>query len=272
VTRSETNASASAEYYDDPSVADFYRRFWGGADIHIGRYDSGDETVADASAAMTRHLIAMAGLGEGDEVLDIACGYGGTLRMLANMGCKPRGIDISKVCVEEARQANEKAGLADRIDVMVGDFHDIPSEAARWDAVICQDSLIHSADRQGVFAEVYRVLRPGGVFGFSDILTAESADLDLVNEAFERLGVKAGQTPRNYRDMATAAGFRVTHSEERLSDIRAHYDKLAKELSKSTAGLLPEAAEKITGSIARWQKALHGGHITWACFIARKPG
>jgi len=57
-----------------------------------------------------------------------------------------------------------------------------------------------------------------------------------------------------------------------LSDIRAHYDKLAKELSKSTAGLLPEAAEKITGSIARWQKALHGGHITWACFIARKPG
>lgn len=268
---SETNASASAAYYDNPDVADFYRLYWGGADIHIGRYDTGEETVAEASAAMTRHLIALAGLGEGDNVLDIACGYGGTLRMLAQMGCVPKGIDISQVCVDNARQANAEAHLADRIEVVVGDFHDIPREAAHWDGAICQDSLIHSADRPRVFAEVYRVLRPGGVFAFSDILTAEGANLDLVNQAFARLGVKAGATPRDYRDMATAAGFEVDHAEERLDDIRTHYDKLAEQLGRSKAGLSPAAAEKITASIARWQKALQGGHITWACFVARKP-
>ena len=271
MTGSETNASTSASYYNDANVADFYRHFWGGEDIHIGRYDTGDEAVADASAAMTRHLLALAGIGPGDKVLDIACGYGGTLRMLAQIGCQPKGIDISKVCVDEARQANEDQGLSDKIDVKVGDFHDIPSEAASWDAVICQDSVIHSGDRPRVFAEVYRVLRPGGVFALSDILTAQGADLDLVNQAFERLGVKAGATPGDYQAMVTAAGFEVTHAEERVDDIRTHYDKLAEELARSTAGLAPEAAETIAASIERWRKALHGGHITWACFIARKP-
>ncbi|RIA47635.1 SAM-dependent methyltransferase [Dichotomicrobium thermohalophilum] len=272
MTGSETNAEASAAYYDDANVAEFYRLFWGGSDIHIGRYDSGDESIADASAAMTRYLIGLAGLDEGDKVLDIACGYGGTLRMLAHMGCKPNGIDISSVCVDEARRANAEQGLADRIDAVVGDFHDIPVEADSWDAVICQDSLIHSTDRPRVFSEVFRVLRPGGIFAFSDIMTAEGADLELVNQAFERLGVKGGATPRDYKDMAVAAGFQVTHAEERPADIRTHYDKLAEQLAGSDTGLAAETAKKIAASIGRWQKALHGGHITWACFIARKPG
>lgn len=271
MTGTETNASASAAYYDNAEVVDFYRHFWGGEDIHIGRYDTGDETVADASAAMTRHLLSLAGTGPGDKVLDIACGYGGTLRMLARMGCYPKGIDISGVCVEQARQANTEQGLADRIDVSVGDFHAIQSDPASWDVVICQDSLIHSTDRARVFREVYRVLRPGGVFAFSDILTAEGADIALVNQAFERLGVKAGATPGDYREMALAAGFEITQAEERPSDILRHYDRLAEELAKPTASLAPEAAEKIAASIGRWQRALHGGHITWACFVARKP-
>lgn len=271
MTGSQTNASASASYYNDADVADFYRNYWGGEDIHIGRYDTGAETIADASATMTRHLLTLAGLASGDEVLDIACGYGGTLRMLARMGCVPSGIDISEVCVEEARRTNAEQGLADQIDVAVGDYHAIPAEAATWDAVVCQDSLIHSTDRPQVFLEAYRVLRPGGVFAFSDILTAEGADIALVDQAFERLGVKAGATTRDYQDMARAAGFDVTPVEERQEDIRTHYDKLADQLARSTNELAPEAAEKIAGSIARWQKALHGGHITWACFVARKP-
>ena len=47
----------TAEYYDTASVSDFYRQCWGGEDIHIGRYSSGEETVAEASTAMTRHLL-----------------------------------------------------------------------------------------------------------------------------------------------------------------------------------------------------------------------
>lgn len=46
MTGAGTNASTAATHYSDANVADFYRLRWGGSDIHIGRYDSGEKTVA----------------------------------------------------------------------------------------------------------------------------------------------------------------------------------------------------------------------------------
>ncbi|GGD25527.1 SAM-dependent methyltransferase [Sinisalibacter lacisalsi] len=263
--------AGAAAYYDNDDVATFYRNCWGGADIHIGHYETGAETVADASSAMTRLLIDRAGIGPGDRVLDIACGFGGTLRLLARMGCEVRGMDISKQGVATARESNRAAGLDDRISVEVGDFHDIASADGAWDAVVCQESVIHSPDRPKVFSEAFRVLRPGGVFAFSDILTGENADLEKVEAAFARLGAAAGATVRDYAGMAEAAGFEVTRAEERPEDIRTHYDKLAEALEEPVEGLTPDAQSAIAQSIARWQDALAGGHITWAAFVARKP-
>ncbi|MBL6954590.1 MAG: methyltransferase domain-containing protein [Alphaproteobacteria bacterium] len=268
---SETNAPAAAAYYNETDVAAFYRLCWGGSDIHIGRYDTGNETVADASVAMTRYLLSLTSLQEGDRVLDIACGYGGTLRELTKLGCYAKGIDISQVCVDEARRANTEAGLADKISVGIGDFHNIESASGTWDASICQESIIHSTDRPRVFAEVYRILRPGGVFTFSDILTAEGADLKLVDAAFERLGVRGGATPRHYERMALEAGFVIEHVEERRRDIQTHYVKLAEQLAGPSNELNVNAAARIAESIKHWQTALKGGHITWACFVTRKP-
>lgn len=260
----------AAAYYDDAAISTFYEQCWGGADIHIGLYATGDETVAEASAAMTRHLLGLAGLEAGHQVLDIACGYGGTLRALARLGCHAKGIDISRHCVDRARKANAEAGLSEQIDVVVGDFHSIDSEPGSYDAVVCQEAIIHSPDRPKVFAEVYRVLRPGGVFVFSDILTGKAASIDKVKAAFARLGASAGATIDDYQAMAREAGFDVSYVEERLSDIRTHYDKLAARLAEPVNGIDNDALATISGSIARWQDALADGHITWACFAASR--
>jgi SAM-dependent methyltransferase len=137
--------------------------------------------------------------------------------------------------------------------------------------VICQESLIHSPNRPKVFAEVFRVLRPGGIFGFSDILTAEGADITFVEVAFARLGVSAGATSADYQEMAKAVGFEIEFAEERASDVKAHYDELAKALAKPIAGLDDKSVAAISANISNWQTALAGGHITWACFVAHKP-
>ena len=265
------DAEKAAAYYDDAAVSEFYEQCWGGADIHIGRYATGNETVAAASAAMTQHLLELAGIAAGQRVLDIACGFGGTLRTLARMGCQVKGVDLSKNCVAQTRKANREAGLDDRIEVATGDFHSIESDPDTWDAIICQEAIIHSPDRPRVFAEVCRVLRPGGIFAFSDILTGEDADLPMVEAAFARLGASAGATIGDYQKMARTAGLDVSHVEERHGDIRTHYDKLAAQLARPIAGLDADAAATIATSIARWQAALAEGHITWACFVAQKP-
>ena len=265
------DAEDAAAYYDDAAITEFYQQCWGGADIHIGRYDTGSETVAQASAGMTQYLLECAGISAGDRVLDIACGYGGTLRALARLGCQVKGADISKNCVAHARKSNARAGLGDQIEVAVGDFHSIDSAPDTWDAVICQEAIIHSPNRPRVFAEVCRVLRPGGVFAFSDILTGEKADISMVEAAFARLGASAGATIVDYQKMARAAGLEVSHVEERLEDIRTHYDKLAAQLAEPIEGLDADALAAIAMSISRWQAALAKAYITWACFVARKP-
>ena len=261
----------TAGYYDDTNVSEFYEQCWGGQDIHIGRYDTGTETIAEASEAMTRYLVERAAIGADFRVIDIACGFGGTLRMLARMGCQVRGVDISENCVDHARDANTQAGLAHRIEVTVGDFHNIDSEPGSWDAVVCQEAIIHSPRRSEVFAESYRALRPGGVFALSDIVTGEDADISMVETAFARLGASAGATISDYQGMAQDAGFEILHTEERLNDIRTHYDKLAERLAEPVAGLDADATAAIAKSIANWQVALAHGSITWACFVARKP-
>lgn len=265
------NTEQAAGYYDDAAVTEFYQQYWGGEDIHIGLYSTGNESVREASAAMTQHLIECAGITDGDRVLDIACGFGGTLRTLARLGCHAKGIDISKSCVTRARMLNSKSGLTDRIEVVTGDFHSIDSEPNTWDAVICQEAIIHSDDRPTVFSEVFRVLRPGGIFAFSDILTGEKANIPMVEAAFDRLGASAGATISDYQEMARSAGFEIPFVEERLADIKTHYDKLAAALTKPISGLDTDVLGSIEKSISRWQAALAEGFITWACFAARKP-
>jgi cyclopropane fatty-acyl-phospholipid synthase-like methyltransferase len=271
MTKTVFDAEQAAAYYDDGSVSEFYRKCWGGADIHIGRYATGNETVAAASAAMTEYLLERAGIGAGQKVLDIACGFGGTLRTLSGLGCEVKGVDISESCVDYARNAIADAGLGAQIEGAVGDFHSIDSAADSWDAVVCQEAIIHSPDRPKVFTEVFRVLRPGGIFALSDILTGENADISMVEAAFARLGASAGATVGDYEKMARAAGFEISHVEERMKDIRIHYDKLAEQLVEPISGLDADALASIAKSISRWQAALANGHITWACFVARKP-
>ena len=271
MSRTDTNASQAAAYYDADDTAAFYRLCWGGADIHIGRYKTGRETVAEASAAMTRHLLGLAGFKAGDRVLDIACGFGGTLVQLAGLACKASGMDISQLCIAQARRTLSEAGYADGVSVTRGDFHDIDSAPGVWDGVICQESIIHSADRARVFSESHRILRPGGVFAVSDIMATDGADPALVAGAFDRLGVRTFATPGDYAAMALAAGFGIEHAEERTEDIQAHYARLAEALSPPPEGLAPAAAERIATSIGHWRVAIAGGHVTWGCLVLRKP-
>ncbi|MFY0615013.1 MAG: methyltransferase domain-containing protein [Hyphomicrobiaceae bacterium] len=117
-----------------------------------------------------------------------------------------------------------KDGLPDAIEVRVGDFHRIDSQDGAWDRVVCQEPIIHSDRQPSIFAEVYRVLRPGGLFAVSDICAVENANSDIVKAAYARLGATSVRTASDYTAMAREAGLEIAFMEERASDIRSHYD------------------------------------------------
>lgn len=114
-----------------------------------------------------RETVARAGVARGDAVLDVGCGTG-TLTLAAKDVAGPHGnvagIDPSPEMIAASREKAQKAGA--EIDFRVGVVEHLPFDDASFDAVLSSLMLHHLPDdvkRQG-FAEIARVLRPGGRF------------------------------------------------------------------------------------------------------------
>jgi len=106
----------------------------------------------------------------GLEVMDIGCGIGGVDVLLArDYGAgSVTGIDIEEPLIPRCRERAERLGLADRLTFQLVEPGPLPFAQASFDAVFSKDSMIHIPDKAALFAEVLRVLRPGGMFLASD--------------------------------------------------------------------------------------------------------
>jgi ubiquinone/menaquinone biosynthesis C-methylase UbiE len=97
-------------------------------------------------------------------VLEVGPGPGGlALRLAARVsGLDLTGVDIDPAMVARARERAAAAGLDDRLDFVVGDVADLPFTDAAFDIVTSTFSVHHWPDPAAGFAEILRVLRPGG--------------------------------------------------------------------------------------------------------------
>jgi ubiquinone/menaquinone biosynthesis C-methylase UbiE len=102
----------------------------------------------------------------GDRVLEVGPGFGATTRVLATMPLELTVVELEPHYCERLR-----AELGDAVDVVRGDATELPFEDNRFTAVVCFTMLHHipSRDLQDrAFAEIARVLRPGGTFAGTD--------------------------------------------------------------------------------------------------------
>ena len=113
----------------------------------------------------------------GKTLLDIGCGIAGPAMLIGREFDVHRvvGIDIEAHLVERARRNVAAAGLEERVDVKRVEPGPLPFDEARFDIVFSKDSLIHVDDKAAVYREIFRVLRPGGIYAASDWLASENA-------------------------------------------------------------------------------------------------
>jgi ubiquinone/menaquinone biosynthesis C-methylase UbiE len=97
--------------------------------------------------------------------LEIGCGEGHNTRLLAKRGARVTAIDISRVFVQYAQQAEEQDPLG--IDYKIASAVELPFGDATFDFAVGFMSLMDIPETDRVIAEVHRVLNPGGFFQFS---------------------------------------------------------------------------------------------------------
>ena len=94
-------------------------------------------------------------------ILDVGCGTGALLELilerLPNVKCA--GLDLSPNMVQCAQTK-----LGERAHILLGDSQSLPFSNESFDVVVCNDSFHHYPAPSAVLQEIYRVLRPGGVF------------------------------------------------------------------------------------------------------------
>lgn len=109
---------------------------------------------------------ALDGIDLGEEVLEIGPGFGATTRLLADRGLKLTALELERRYCERLREE-----LGAKASVVQGDATELPFEDSRFSSVLCFTMLHHIPSRQlqdRTFAEVARVLEPGGTFAGTD--------------------------------------------------------------------------------------------------------
>ena len=153
---------------------------------------------------------AVAGLNPGETVLDLGSG-GGLDVLLSARRVSPHGIayglDASADMLSLARANAEHAGVANA-RFLLGHIEDIPLPDEQIDVIVSNCVINLSADKARVLAEAFRVLRPGGRLGISDVTADEGTNPRQLADAEQRAGCISGTvTQPQYRDLMQAAGF-----------------------------------------------------------------
>jgi phosphoethanolamine N-methyltransferase len=147
----------------------------------------------------------------GARVLDIGCGSGAIAVILVrdHGAAHVTGIDVEDPVCAAARARADAAGLAGQITIGKVTPGPFPYADQSFDLVFSKDSIIHIPDKEALAAEVFRVLKPGGIFAASDWLRAHDGapSPEMAHYiALEALDF-AMASPARYRAALTAAGF-----------------------------------------------------------------
>ncbi len=214
-------------------------------------YDSGDSDELPAAAVAASlgcgNPTALAELREGEVVLDLGSGGGIDVLLSARRvgpTGKAYGIDMTDEMLALARRNQAEAGL-DNVEFLKGQIEEIPLPEDHVDVVISNCVINLSADKDRVFREIHRVLKPGGRVAVSDIVVRGALDPEI-RASFEAwVGCVAGALGEDeYRAGLDAAGF----TDVEIEPTRTFCAEDAAGLVEST-GLDPDAVAEAAGQV-----------------------
>jgi SAM-dependent methyltransferase len=204
----------------------FWRHFHWGYYVDPGTADDSPEGYLVATEAMTEHMLTVAGVADGHKILDVGCGFGGTLDLIRgrNNACQLYGLNIDHRQVARGTQLLAEYGHAEGVPVsfIAADACRLPLPGDTFDHLLAVECIFHFPSRKSFFREAARALKPGGTLTLSDFLAAPGA-LPAIVAKMGEVGIGDGTwygrlskpfTVKNYERVSRAVGLELVVNDD----------------------------------------------------------
>lgn len=285
--KSAVEEQVNAQYDTAASMA-FYEYVMGGGgdDIHYGIFLTGAEDLRQssqnsidllASYAAAAGALSTAKPRGTSRVLDLGSGKGGAARHIAQTyGCHVTCFNLGEnQNTFNLRKAAEQ-GLGDLISTHKGSFNDaLPTDwTGTFDLVWSQEALCHAVDQKALMAEVRRVLKPGGVVAFSDIMQGDNGG-DCSSFTGQNVTAKLA-TPQLYKDAIAEAGMRLVQYEDLTPHLTPYFKRMLDAVKGCRAemeskGVDPCRLDAYEADLVTRFDSVKAGFFAWGAFSATSP-
>ena len=169
-----SHSKTAKEYYDLCTAF----MVWGwGESLHFAPLKP-SESLEQSKTRHQRLMISKLELQQGMTVIDVGCGVGGPMRrVVREAGVHVSGVNINEIQLAMARQLTAEAGLDHMVDYHTCSFMDMAAiQDGSFDRGYAIESTCHAPDKQGAFAEIFRVLKPGALLWGQEMCLTEKFD------------------------------------------------------------------------------------------------
>jgi arsenite methyltransferase len=184
-----------------------------------------DDQLHPGGERLTLRLAELAGVVPGTRVLDVACGSGATVLLLAReLGCVTVGVDLGARAIEQATRATPAGAHA---SFLLADAEALPLPDASVDVALSECSLCTFPDKPRAIGEMARVVRPGGTIAIADVTADPDALPEQLRSAAARVACVAGaRSAGDYASLLRDAGCTPLAIEPHGAELRAMADRV----------------------------------------------